>query len=110
MFAEIEFLLSECVYLFSKVRRLALSVGIAPTPRWFKDEIGTTEHNIRRIVALGEDDPGTACRLLLEVKARLLELEERLRTDGGGENPDGAAERELPPRRRSKRRGRDLFD
>lgn len=110
MFAEIELRLSECEYLFSKIRRLAFSLGIAPTPRWFKDEISTTEHNVRRIVALGEADPSTAYRFLLEVKVRLLELEERLRTDGGGENPNGAPERELPPRRGSKRRGRDLLD
>lgn len=110
MFAEIELLLFECEYLFSKTQRLALSLGIAPTPRWFKDEIGTTEHNVRRIVALGEGDPSTAYQILLEVKARLLNLEERLRTEGGGKHPNGVPERELPPQRGRKRRGRDLLD
>lgn len=110
MFAEIEMLLSECEYLFSKIRRLALGLGLVPTPRWFKDEIGNTELNVRRVVALSEGDPIVVYRFLLEVKEALQELEKRLKASGGGEDPDGLPEQQLLPRRGRKRRGRDLLE
>tara|TARA_R110002012_G_scaffold320401_1_gene543889 strand:+ start:2612 stop:2944 length:333 start_codon:yes stop_codon:yes gene_type:complete len=110
MFAEIELLLSECEYLFSKIRRLALGLGLDPTPPWFRDEIGSTELRVRRVVALSEGDPSAVYRFLLEVKEALLELEKRLKASSGGEDPDGFHEQQLLPRRGRKRRGRDLLE
>ena len=110
MFVEIEMLLSECEYLFSKVRGLALRVGIDPKPRWFKDEIGVTEHQTRRVAVLCENGKSWTYQFLLEVKSALLELERELKSNSEDENTDRILERKLPPRREDRRRGRDLLD
>lgn len=110
MYAEIELELFDCEYRFSKIRRLALNLGINPTPRWFKDEVGTTEHNMRRVVALDENGPSATYQFLNQVKIALINLEKRLKAEGGDEDPNSSTERQLLPRRLRGRRGRDLLD
>lgn len=110
MFKEIETVASECEYLFSKVRRLALGVGINPTPQWFKNEIGVTEVSVRREVRHGRRSASDTYQFLIAIRGRLIALELRLRGEGGEDLENDISERQLPPRRGGIRRGRDLFD
>lgn len=109
MFKEIESVAFECEYLFSKVRRLALSAGIEPTPRWFKSKIGVTEIAVRREVKHGCRCIPDTYRFLCSVRKRLVALERELRHEGC-DSDGGSPEMQLSPRRRGARRGRDLLD
>jgi len=109
MFMEIEKLLLECSYLFSRVKRLALARGIDPTNRWFKCQIGTTEMLMRRSALIGELSPSETFQFVYGVKQELLSLIAKLKKVGGDEDPTFEIERNTSPRRRELRRDRELF-
>jgi len=112
MLDEIELLLMRCEKLFSDVRYLAVRRRINPTARWFRDEINTTELDVRRTVALREIGPIAICEMLFEVEEALLDLKRKLKKTGGDGEDDieFSFEPKSSPQRGKTRRGRDLFD